>query len=76
MPPNTHNRENPRPVEAHILVVDDDVAIRELIKEYLTENDMKVSVAESGADMDRVLSVELVDLLLLNSEVKDAPEGP
>jgi DNA-binding response OmpR family regulator len=29
-------------VEAHILVVDDDVAIRELISEYLTEHDFKV----------------------------------
>jgi two-component system, OmpR family, response regulator len=52
-------------VEAHILVVDDDVAIRDLIREYLTENDFKVSVAETGADMDRVLSVEIVDLVIL-----------
>jgi len=58
-------------VEEHILVVDDDLAIRELIKEYLTENDMKVSVAESGADMDRVLSVEVVDLVLLDLKLAD-----
>ena len=58
-------------MEAHILVVDDDLAIRELIKEYLTENDMKVSVAESGADMDRVLSVEVVDLVLLDLKLPD-----
>jgi two-component system, OmpR family, response regulator len=58
-------------VEAHILVVDDDEAIRELIKEYLTENDLKVSVAESGADMDRVLSVEVVDLVLLDLKLPD-----
>ena len=36
-------------MEAHILVVDDDAAIRELIREYLAENDFKVSVAETGA---------------------------
>jgi len=60
------------PVEAaHILVVDDDLAIRELIKEYLTENELKVSVAESGADMDRVLSVEVVDLVLLDLKLPD-----
>jgi DNA-binding response OmpR family regulator len=58
-------------VEAHILVVDDDVAIRELIKEYLTENDFKVSVAETGADMDRVLAVEIVDLVLLDLKLPD-----
>jgi hypothetical protein len=48
-------------VEAHILVVDDDVAIRDLINEYLTENNFKVSVAETGADMDRVLFFEYND---------------
>ena len=58
-------------VEAHILVVDDDVAIRELIHEYLTANDFKVSVAESGADMDRVLSVEVVDLVILDLKLPD-----
>jgi two-component system, OmpR family, response regulator len=58
-------------VEAHILVVDDDVAIRDLISEYLTENDFKVSVAESGADMDRVLGAEMVDLVLLDLKLPD-----
>src|SRR5687767_14055337 len=58
-------------VEAHILVVDDDVAIRDLIREYLTENDFKVSVAESGADMDRVLGAEVVDLVLLDLKLPD-----
>ena len=58
-------------VEAHILVVDDDPAIRELINEYLTENDFKVSVAETGADMDRVLAVEIVDLVILDLKLPD-----
>ena len=69
MPPITTNQ--PDRVEAHILVVDDDVAIRELIKEYLTENDFKVSVAETGADMDRVLAAEMVDLVLLDLKLPD-----
>ena len=58
-------------VEAHILVVDDDPAIRDLINEYLTENDFKVSVAETGADMDKVLSVEIVDLVILDLKLPD-----
>ena len=61
----------PAPLEAHILVVDDDLAIRELIKEYLTENDFQVSVAESGADMDRVLAVDIVDLVILDLKLPD-----
>ena len=58
-------------MEAHILVVDDDPAIRDLINEYLTENDFKVSVAETGADMDKVLSVEIVDLVILDLKLPD-----
>jgi DNA-binding response OmpR family regulator len=58
-------------VEAHILVVDDDVAIRELIKEYLAENNFQVSLAETGADMDKVLSAEIVDLVILDLKLPD-----
>ena len=58
-------------MEAHILVVDDDVAIRELIREYLSENDFKVSMAETGADMDKVLSAEIVDLEILDLKLPD-----
>ena len=68
MPQRTTQRTR---VEAHILVVDDDVAIRDLIREYLTENDFKVSVAETGADMDRVLAVEVVDLVILDLKLPD-----
>jgi two-component system OmpR family response regulator len=59
------------PVEAHILVVDDDVAIRELIREYLTEHDFQVSLAESGADMDKVLGADIVDLVILDLKLPD-----
>ena len=58
-------------MEAHILVVDDDVAIRELINEYLSENNFKVSVAETGADMDKVLAEEIVDLVILDLKLPD-----
>ncbi len=58
-------------MEAHILVVDDDLAIRELIREYLTEHDFKVSLAETGADMDRVLGAEMVDLVILDLKLPD-----
>jgi DNA-binding response OmpR family regulator len=58
-------------MEAHILVVDDDPAIRELIREYLAENDFKVSVAETGGDMDRVLGAEVVDLVILDLKLPD-----
>jgi DNA-binding response OmpR family regulator len=58
-------------VEAHILVVDDDAAIRSLIRDYLGEHDFKVSVAETGAEMDRVLGAEVVDLVILDLKLPD-----
>jgi len=60
MCPGSPNNELAAPVEAYILVVDDDLAIRELVREYLTEHDFKVSLAESGADMDKVLGADIV----------------
>jgi DNA-binding response OmpR family regulator len=58
-------------MEAHILVVDDDAAIRELIREYLHEHDFKVSMAETGAEMDKVLGAEMVDLVILDLKLPD-----
>ncbi|HYC35672.1 MAG TPA: response regulator [Usitatibacter sp.] len=61
----------PAAVEAHILVVDDDAAIRNLVGEYLAANEFKVSLAETGAEMDKVLSVEMVDLVILDLKLPD-----
>src|SRR5678816_1018279 len=58
-------------MEAHILVVDDDAAIRDLVREYLSEHDYQVSVAENGADMDKVLAAEIVDLVILDLKLPD-----
>jgi two-component system OmpR family response regulator len=58
-------------VEAHILVVDDDPAIRDLVRDYLVEHDLKVSTADSGAQMDRVLGTEVVDLVILDLKLPD-----
>jgi DNA-binding response OmpR family regulator len=58
-------------VEAHILVVDDDPAIRELVKEYLEAHDLGAFTAGSGAEMDKVLGSEVVDLVLLDLKLPD-----
>ena len=58
-------------MEAHILVVDDDPTIRELIRDYLVGHDLRVSVAESGAAMDRVLGAEVIDLVILDLKLPD-----
>jgi two-component system, OmpR family, response regulator len=50
----------------HILVIDDDPAIRDLVVEYLGMNDMRVSAASSGREMFEILDREAIDLVLLD----------
>ena len=51
---------------AHILVTDDDPQIRALLKEYLAENELRVSLASSGEEMSRILNDEAIDLIVLD----------
>jgi two-component system OmpR family response regulator len=56
----------PETIQSHILVVDDDAQIRTLLEEYLTENELRVSVASSGKEMAQVLADEAIDLVVLD----------
>ena len=53
-------------VQPHVLVVDDDPDIRELLEDYLTENALRVSVVASGKEMSQVLTDEAIDLVILD----------
>ena len=53
-------------IKPHILVVDDDPQIRELLEEYLTENALRVSVVASGRQMAKILADEAIDLVVLD----------
>ena len=53
-------------VQPHILVVDDDPDIRELLEDYLTQNALRVSVVASGKAMSQVLADEAIDLVILD----------
>lgn len=50
----------------HILVVDDDRGIRELIAAYLEKNGMRVSLAANGRQMHAVLDGGAPDLIVLD----------
>ena len=50
----------------HVLVVDDDPAVRELLNEYLAENDLRVTAVASGTAMNEVLDQQAIDLVLLD----------
>jgi DNA-binding response OmpR family regulator len=55
----------------HILGVDDDADIRQLIAEYLGEFNLRVSVARDGQSMQKALSQNVVDLILLDLKLPD-----
>ena len=50
----------------HILVVDDDPQIGELIKDYLDQHGFRVSTALNGREMERAMSRTHVDLIVLD----------
>ena len=52
--------------EAHVLVIDDDASIRQMICDYLGDYNMRVTAWESGLDIGRVLESDDFDLLLLD----------
>ena len=50
----------------HILVVDDDAEIRQLLKVYLEKHGLRASTAENGAVMWGVLKQSSIDLIVLD----------
>ncbi len=52
--------------DAHILVVDDDDRIRDLIKQYLTENNFLITTSNSAEDAKKKNSIIKFDLIILD----------
>ena len=52
--------------EAHILVVDDDDGIRNLVKEYLNQNNFLVTTANSAEDAQDKINIIKFDLIVLD----------
>ena len=51
---------------AHILVVDDDDGIRNLVKQFLNENNFLVTTANSAEDANKKIEVVKFDLIVLD----------
>jgi two-component system OmpR family response regulator len=49
-----------------ILAVDDDLAIREMVRDYFDSNDFDVTTAANGREMREALGKRVVDLVLLD----------
>ena len=52
--------------EAHVLVVDDDDRIRDLVKQYLIENNYLVTTAMSAEDAQKKVNIIKFDLIVLD----------
>ena len=52
--------------DGHVLVVDDDGQIRQLVAKFLRENGHRVTTARDGLDMRRALSTAAIDLIVLD----------
>jgi len=52
--------------QTHVLAVDDDAAVRDLIGEYLRENELRVTCVASGKELVDVMARETVDLVVLD----------
>ena len=52
--------------EAHILVVDDDDGIRNLVKQYLNENNFLITTASNAEDAKNKISIIKFDLIVLD----------
>jgi two-component system, OmpR family, response regulator len=75
-------REDPVPMQAHepvttlrsnvhVLAVDDDPSVRQMIADYLGDNDIRVSTLPSGRGVDDAIERENVDLLILDLKLPD-----
>lgn len=65
-PARTADKPKPADDAPHILVVDDDRRIRELLKRYLTDNGYRVTAAENAAEARARLAGLSFDLLVLD----------
>src|SRR5207344_396959 len=51
---------------AHVLVVDDDPSVRQMIADYLADNEVRVTTLASGREIADVMARETIDLLVLD----------
>jgi DNA-binding response OmpR family regulator len=54
------------PAIPHILVIDDEADVRDLVAEYLGGHDLRVTAAASGREMFELFDRESIDLVLLD----------
>jgi DNA-binding response OmpR family regulator len=51
---------------AHVAALDDDPGIRQLVTDYLSENELRVSAVATGKELDAVMAQDTIDLVILD----------
>src|SRR5262245_38433040 len=52
--------------QPHVLALDDDPAIRQLVADYLTQNDLRCTTVATGKELTAFMASETIDLVVLD----------
>src|SRR5262245_55766986 len=52
--------------QPHVLALDDDPAIRQLVADYLTQNDLRCTTVATGKELTAFMAGETIDLVVLD----------
>lgn len=65
------NQDNNLPATApHVLALDDDPGVRQLVADYLSQNDLRVTAVETGNELTAVMANQTVDLVILDVRLR------
>ncbi len=62
-------------VQPHIIVIDDDPTFRQMLADYLTDYDLRVTTLASGRDIAPIMARESIDLVLLDLRLARGEDG-
>ncbi|HKE38605.1 MAG TPA: response regulator [Casimicrobiaceae bacterium] len=54
----------------HVLALDDDPSVRQMIADYLTDNEIQVTAIESGKEIADVMARHTIDLVIVDLKLK------
>lgn len=60
------SNDNAAPPAAHVLAVDDDASVRQLVADYLSQNELRVTTVATGKELQAVMARETIDLVVLD----------
>lgn len=66
LPPKPKDASARMATTAHVLAIDDDPSVRQMLVDYLGDNDIRVTALPSGQQIVEVLARETIDLVLLD----------